>query len=124
MFYFLRDEAETSMHVHDLLGELPVNAVELRFRLQIEQAKIERLLRFFFDLLDVVQTFETIASLEAMLHIENIADQFVIFLVDLDLEFRRSFLNGTECFDNEDRMMRDDRAPAFVPDSRMGDASR
>ncbi len=110
------------MHVHDLLGELPVNGIHLRLRLEIEQAKVKRLLRFFLDLLDVVQTFEAIAALEPLLHIENVADQLVIFLRHLDLEFRRGFLDGAERFHDQDRMMRHNRAPAFAHDRRMRDA--
>jgi hypothetical protein len=34
------------MHVHDLMRDLPVNRVDLRFRFEIEQTEIERLLRF------------------------------------------------------------------------------
>ena len=61
------------MHVHDLLRELPVDGVDLRFRFEIEQAEVERLLRFFLDLLDVVQTLDAIAAFEPLLHIENVA---------------------------------------------------
>ena len=51
------------MHVHDLLRELPINGVDLRFRFEIEQAELERLLRLLLDLLNVVQTLDAIAAL-------------------------------------------------------------
>jgi hypothetical protein len=41
------------MHVHDLLRELPVNAIDLRLRFEIEVTEGEGLLRFLLDLLDV-----------------------------------------------------------------------
>jgi hypothetical protein len=50
------------MHVHDLVSDLPVNGVDLRFRFQVEKAEIECLLRFLFDLLDIVQALETVPA--------------------------------------------------------------
>ena len=51
------------MHVDDLMRDLPVNGVDLRLRFEIEQAEIERLLRFFLYLLNVVQALEAISAL-------------------------------------------------------------
>ena len=51
------------MHVDDLMGDLPVNSVDLRLRFQIEQTEIECLLRFLFDLFNVVQALEAISAL-------------------------------------------------------------
>ena len=71
--HFFRHKAQTAMHVHDLLRELPVNGLDLRFRFEIEQAEVEHLLRFFLDLLDIVQALDAVAALEPLLHIENVA---------------------------------------------------
>ncbi len=79
------------MHVDDLLGQLPVNRVDLRFRFEIEQAEVECFLRFLLDLLDVVQTFDAIAALQPLLHIENVADEFVILLDRFDSQLRQRF---------------------------------
>ena len=73
LLHFLRHIAQAAMHVHDLLRELPVERLDLRLRFEIEQAELEHLLRFFLDLLDVVQALEAVAALEPLLHIENLA---------------------------------------------------
>ena len=57
-----------------------------------------------------------------MFHIENIPNQIVVLLGHLYLEFWRDLLDGTERFDDEHRVMRDNRAPAFAYDRRMRDA--
>src|ERR1700726_1960629 len=43
---FVRHVTQTAMHVDDLLGELPIESVDLRFRFEFEKAEIERFLRF------------------------------------------------------------------------------
>ena len=107
------------MHVDDLLRELPIDRVDLGLRFQIEQAEIERLLRFFFYLLNVVQTFEAIAALETLFRIENVADEFMIFLARRDFQFGRGFLDRAERFHHEHGMVCDNGAPAFAHDRRM-----
>ena len=62
LLHFLWHITQTAMHVHDLVGNLSVNRVDLRFRFQVEKAEIECLLRFFFDLLDVVQALKAIPA--------------------------------------------------------------
>ena len=69
-----------------------------------------------------MQTLKAIPAFEALFYVKNIADQFVILLAHLDLEFRRRLLNRAERFHHENGVMRDDRAPAFVYDRRMRDA--
>ena len=119
---FLGHKPQTAVHVYDLLGELPVNAIDLRFRFQIEQPERERLLRFFLDLLDVVQALETIAAFQPLLHIENIANKLVVLFGNIDFEFRRGFFDGTKRFNHQHGMMGHDRAAAFVHDRRMRNA--
>ena len=63
VLHFFGHVAQATMHVDDLMRDLPVNRVDLRFGFEIEQAKIERLLRFFLYLLDVVQTLKPISAL-------------------------------------------------------------
>ena len=109
------------MHVHNLLRKLPVNGLDLRFRFQIEQPEIEHLLRFFLDLLAVMEAFYSVTALQSLFHIEDVAHEFVIFFGRFDLEFRRGFLDGAESFHYEHRMMRDNRASPFAHDRRMGD---
>src|SRR5256714_3378262 len=108
------------MHVHDLLRHLPVNAIDLRLRFEVEMAQGESLLRFLLDLLDVVQTFQPVPALEPLLHVKNIPDELVVRLANVDLQLRRGFFDGTEGLDNQDRMMGDNRAAAFIHDRRMG----
>ena len=60
--HFVGHVAQAAMHADDLSGELPVEVVNLRFGFEIEQAKIECLLRFFLDLLNVMQALEAIAA--------------------------------------------------------------
>src|SRR6266571_3480645 len=122
LLYFLRHKAQTAMHVHDLLRELPINGLYLRFRFQIEQAEIEHLLRFFLDLLAVMQALDSIAALQSLFHVEDVAHEFVIFFGRFDLEFRRRSLDGTERFHREHGMMRDNRASSFAHDCGMRDA--
>jgi hypothetical protein len=122
LLHFLGHKTQAAMHVHDLLRELPVNTVDLCFRLELEQAKGERLLRLLLDLLDVVQTLEPVPALEPLLHIKNVADELVIVFADVDFKLGRRFLDGTEGLDHENRMVGHDRAPAFVHDRRMRDA--
>src|SRR6266403_5381578 len=94
--YFVRHVAQTAMHVDDLLRELPINGLYFCFRFEIEQTEVEHLLRFFLDLLDVVQALDAVAAFEPLFHIKNVAHKFVIFLGRLDLELRRGPLDGTE----------------------------
>src|SRR5256714_8982622 len=122
LLYFLRHKAQTAMHVHDLLRKLPVNGLDLRFRFQVEQAEIERLLRFFLDLLAVMQALDSVAALQSLFHIEDVAHEFVIFFSHFDLEFRCRSLDGTERLHHEHGMMRDNRASPFAHDCGMRDA--
>src|SRR5437763_9787606 len=122
--HFLGYKLQAAVHVRDLLGKLPVNGVDFRLRFEIEQTEIERLLRFFLDLLNVVQTLNAIAALEPLFHIENVVNEFVIFLSRVDTDLRRGLLDGAECLNYEDGMMRDHSASAFVDDGGMGDAFR
>src|SRR5439155_16808562 len=109
----------SAMHVDDLMRELPMNGLNLRFRFEIEQAEIEGVLRFFLDLLDVVQALKAIPALQALLHVENLADEFMIRLAGFDFELGRSFLDGTERFHYEHRMVRDNCTPAFTDNGWM-----
>src|SRR5207248_5562036 len=122
LFYFLRHKAQTAMHVHDLLRKLPVNGLDLRFRFQIEQPEIEHLLRFFLDLLAVMEAFYSVTALQSLFHIEDVAHEFVIFFDRFDFEFRRGSLDGGEGFHHEQRMMRDNRASAFAHDRGVHNA--
>src|SRR5206468_2819120 len=122
VFHFLGYKLQPAVHVRDLLGELPIEGVDLRFRFEFEQAEVERFLRFFLDLLDVVQTLNAIAALEPLFHIENVVNKFVIFLSRFDSDLRRGLLDRTECLDHEHRMMGDHGASAFIDDGGMRDA--
>ena len=46
VLHFVGHVTQAAMHVHDLMRDLPVNGVDLRFRFEIEQTEIECLLRF------------------------------------------------------------------------------
>ena len=63
VLHFVGHITQATMHVDDLMRDLPINRVDLRFRFQIEQAKIECLLRFLLDLLNIVQAFKAISAL-------------------------------------------------------------
>src|SRR4029453_5651691 len=80
LLYFLRHKGPTPMHIHDLLRELPANGFDLGLGLEIEQSEIEHLLRFFLDVLAVMQALDAVAALEPLFHLENIMNQSVIFL--------------------------------------------
>ena len=45
LLHFVRHITQAAMHVDDLVRDLPVNRVDLRFRFEIEQTEIECLLR-------------------------------------------------------------------------------
>src|SRR5205085_12394532 len=107
------------MHVYDLVRELPIDSVDLGFRFELEKAEIKCLLRFFFDLLNVVQTLETIATLQTLFHIENFSDQFVIFFAGFHFKFRGGFLDRAECFHYQYGMMSNNRPPALANDGWM-----
>jgi hypothetical protein len=91
LLHFVRHITQAAMHVHDLMGGLPVNRVDLRFRFEIEQTEIECLLRFLLDLLDVVQTLKTISAFQPLFHVEDVRYQFVVLFARFDLELRCSF---------------------------------
>jgi len=110
------------MHVNDLMGDLPVNRVDLRFRFEIEQTEIERLLRFLFDLLDVVQTLKTISAFQPLFRVKDVRYQFVVLLARFDLELWCGLFDRTKRFDDLHRMMRDSGAPALTHNHRMRDA--
>src|SRR5437763_1622640 len=59
---FVGHITQAAMHVYNLMRDLPVNGVDFRLRFEIEQAEIERLLRFFLYLLNIVQTLEAISA--------------------------------------------------------------
>src|SRR6266404_1095634 len=122
--YFVRHVAQTAMHVDDLLRELPVNGLDFCFRFEIEQAEVEHLLRFFLDLLDVVQALDAIAAFEPLLHIKNLGHEFMILFGGLDLQFRRGPFDRTERFHDEHGMVRDDGATALTHDRGMRDTFR
>src|SRR5207237_10404195 len=90
--HFLGYKLQAAVHVRDLLGELPVNGVDFRLRFEIEQTEIERLLRFFLDLLNVVQTLDAIAALEPLFHIEYVVNDFVIFLSPFESDIWRGLI--------------------------------
>ena len=62
LLHFIRHIAQAAMHIDDLMSNLPVNRVDLCFLFEIEKTEIECLLRFLLDLLDIVQTLETISA--------------------------------------------------------------
>ena len=124
LFYFLRHVAQTAMHVDNLLGELPIDGLDFCFRFEIEQAEVEHLLRFFLDLLDVVQALDAIAAFQPLFHVENVGHELVILFDGFDFQFRRGSFDGTERFHHEHGMVRDDRATAFTHDRGMGHTFR
>ena len=104
------------------MGNLPVNRVDLRFRFEIEQTEIECLLRFLFDLLDVVQTLKTISAFQPLFHVKDVGYQFVVPFARFDFELWCSFFDRTKRFDHQHGMMRDSGAPALAHNRRMCDA--
>src|SRR5947207_6293865 len=122
LLHFVRHITQATMHVDNLMSDLPVNRVDLRFRFKIEQTEIERLLRFFFDLLDVVQTLKTISAFQPLFHVKNVRYQFVVLFARFDLELWCCLFDRTKRFDHEHRMMRDSGAPALAHNRRMRDA--
>src|SRR5262245_30250744 len=110
------------MHIDDLMGDLPVNRVDLRFGLEIQQTEIKCLLRFLSDLLDIVQTFETISAFQPLFHVKDVGYQFVVLFARFDLELWRSSFNRTKCLYHQHRMMRDSGTPALAHNRRMRDA--
>src|SRR3954465_13202727 len=72
LLHFVRYVTQTAMHVDDLMGDLPVNRVDLRFRFEMDLTEIERLLRLLFDLLDVVQTLKTIPAFQSLFNVKNV----------------------------------------------------
>ena len=64
LFYLVRNVAQPAMHVYNLLRQLPVNRVDLGFRLEIEKTHIPSLLRLFLDLLDIVEALDSIRPLQ------------------------------------------------------------
>src|SRR4030095_16260937 len=119
LFYLLGHKTQTAMHVHDLLGKLPVNRFDFRFGFEIEKTEVEHLLRFFLDVLAVMQALDAVASLEPLFHVENVTYQSVVFLSGFDFEFRRGPFDGTESFHHEHGMMRDNSAPTFTHNGGM-----
>ena len=107
------------MHIHDLLRELPVNGFDLRLGFEVEQSEIEHLLRFFLDVLAVMQALDSIAPLQPLFHVENVSHQSVVCLGGFDFEFRRGPFDGTESFHHEHGMMRDNSAPTFAHNGGM-----
>ena len=77
------------------------------------------MLRFLFDLLNVVKTLEPIPTFQPLFHVQNFGHEFVVLFARFDLELWRSFLDGTKCFDDQHGMMRDSCPPAFTYNCRM-----
>ena len=80
------------------------------------------MLCFFFDLLQVVQTFQPVAAFQPLLHFENIAHQLMVFCCRADLSFADRLFNRAECFHYENGMMRNNGTAAFANDCWMRDA--
>src|SRR4029077_2707722 len=100
LLHFVRHITQAAMHINDLMSDLPVNRVDLRFRFEIEQPEIECLLRFLSDLLNVVQTLKTISALQPLFHVKDVGYQFVVFFARFDLELWWSFFDRTKRFDH------------------------
>ena len=122
LLYFLGHKAQVAMHIDDLLRELPANGFDLRFGFEIEQPEIEHLLRFFLDVLAVMQALDAVATLKPLFHLENIMNQPVIFLGGLDFELGRGPFDGAECFHHEHGMVRDNGASALANNGGMRNA--
>ena len=117
LLHFLRHVAQALVQGDDLLGELPVDALDLRFALEIEQPEREHLLRLFLDLLRIVQRLAPVVLPQLLLHVEDVADELVIRFGELELRLERTLLDRAKRFDHEHRMMRDDRAAALADDA-------
>src|SRR4029453_8579655 len=124
LLYFLGHKAQVAMHIDDLLRELPANGFDLRFGFEIEQPEIEHLLRFFLDVLAVMQALDAIATLKPLFHLETIMHQPVVFLGGLDFELGRSPFDGAECFHDKHGMVRDNGASALANNGGMRNAFR
>src|SRR5438034_8686897 len=74
VLHLVRHITQAAMHVDDLMRDLPVNGVDLRFGFEIEQTKIERLLRFLLYLLNVVKAFQAISTLQTLRHVHAVAN--------------------------------------------------
>ena len=66
-----------------------------------------------------MQALDTIAALQALLHVENLGDELVILLGRFHLQLRRRFLDRPKRLHHKDGVMRHDRASAFIHDRRM-----
>src|SRR6516225_8442498 len=124
LLHFVRHITQAAMHVNDLMSNLPVNRVDLGFRFEVEQPEIECLLRFLFDLLNVVQTLETISTPQPLFHIKDVGYEFVVLFARFNLELWWSSFDRTKRLDHQHRMMRDGGAPALAHNRRMRDAFR
>src|SRR4030095_5223984 len=62
LLHFVGHITQAAMHIDDLMRDLPVNRVDLRLRFEIEQTEIECLLRFLFDLLNIVEPLKAIST--------------------------------------------------------------
>src|SRR5438552_11201871 len=122
LLHFVRHITQPAVHGNDLMRDLPVNRVDLRFGFEIEQTEIECLLRLLFDLLDVVQTLKTISAFQPLFHVKDIRYQFVVLFARFDLELWGCLFDRTKRFDHQHRMMRDSGAPALAHYRRMRDA--
>ena len=118
--HFIRDVFHPCAELDDLLRDLPVDRLDLRLALQLQQAEVEHRLRLFLDLLRVVQRLHAILPREIALQIEDVdraawdrSPTARIAIGALVLFDRAKGL------DDEHGMMRHDRASAFADDRRV-----
>ena len=80
------------------------------------------MLRFFFDLLDIVQALQPIPALKPLLHFQNVAHELVILFCRPDPCFPSGLLDRAECLHHQNRVMGNNRTSAFANDCWMRDA--
>ena len=121
LLHFVRHITQAAMHVHDLVGDLPVNGVDLRFRFEIEQTEIECLLRVLFDLLESCRLSE-IVRVSTAVSCRGYPSPVCGPFRSLRPELWCGLFDRAKRFDNQHRMMRDNGAPAFADNRRMRDS--
>ena len=117
--HLVRDVIHPFAKLHDQMRDLPVDRLDLRLALQLQQPEVEHRLRLLLDLLRVMERLHAVLPRHVFLQLQHVRQQLRIALGRVDRDGCLVFLDRAKSLHNQHRMMRHDRAPAFTHDRRM-----